>query len=307
MVLRDGKTGYSPVMPINDPTFITDFKRWQRPFELVFWPTIFSIYGLTNSITAAMDVERQALAFDSWEPVVWETSSVLASLLLVPAVVWFSRRVPLYWGNWRHALVWHAVASMVFSLAHVLGMVILRHGAYAVAGETYDFGVWANELFYEYLKDARTYAALVLAIEGYRFIVRRLQGEARWLDPPLEDMPEVAERPKRFLVKMLGREFLVAVGDIEWAQAAGNYVTLRVRGRDFPLRSTLSGLLMQLDPNRFCRVHRSYLVNLDHISEIEPQDSGDARIHTSSGAILPCSRRFRSDLRSAIGSGPFPL
>src|SRR3546814_16674860 len=75
---------------------------------------------------------------------------------------------------------------------------------------------------------------------GYRWFGRRLQGVARLLDPPDDGSATGKEtRPERFLVRKLGREFLVAASDIEWLQAAGNYVNLRVRGRDYPLRSTI--------------------------------------------------------------------
>jgi len=68
-------------------------------------------------------------------------------------------------------------------------MVAMREAAYALAGGSYSFGPWAGELFYEYLKDVRTYIGVVFLIEGYRFVLRRLKGEARWLDTR-DDRPE---------------------------------------------------------------------------------------------------------------------
>lgn len=139
----------------------------------------------------------------------------------------------------------------------------------------------------------------LLLIEAYRFLMRRLQGEASLLDAPDDDAPPVepVERPERFLVRKLGREFLVAAADIESLQAAGNYVNLRVRGRDYPLRSTIAAVEARLDPARFQRVHRSHIVNLDHVAMIEPLDTGDARLHLKDGSTLPCSRRYRAALR----------
>jgi DNA-binding LytR/AlgR family response regulator len=58
----------------------------------------------------------------------------------------------------------------------------------------------------------------------------------------------------------------------------------------------MKGLLERLDPERFRRVHRSYLVRLDRIAEIEPLDSGDARLKLVDGTELPCSRSYRSTL-----------
>lgn len=258
--------------------------------------------GVANSITVLMDVRRVGLDFAGWEPAVWEWSSGLVMLALVPAVVVFTRRFPLLWDTWRRFLPWHLFASVVFSVVHVVAMVTIRKLIYASQDMSYDFGPWPRELAYEYLKDVRSYAMMVAIIEVYRFLCRQMQGEASLLGRPDEGEPvESVEQPQRFVVRKLGRDFLIATADIEWAQAAGNYVNLRVRGHDYPLRSTLNGLEARLDTTRFVRVHRSYLVNLDQIIAIEPVDSGDARLHLRDQSRLPCSRRYRETLRARFG------
>jgi len=60
----------------------------------------------------------------------------------------------------------------------------------------------------------------------------------------------------------------------------------------------------RLDPSRFVRVHRSYFVNLDYLAEIEPLDTGDARLQLRDGAKIPCSRRYRGALRDRFGETP---
>lgn len=285
------------------PTAYERFLPWRRSVEIGFWLAFLLVNGIVNSVVSLMDIERAGLGqrFAGWEPVVWEFSSGLAWVALVPAVAAFSRRFPFHWDNWRRVLPWHLAATVAVSLAHVLGMIGLRKIAYAVTGSHYEFGAWGVELFYEYIKDARSYAWLLLLLEFYRLLLRRWQGEASLLAAPDEGPPvEPVERPERFLVRKLGREFLVAARDIEWLQASGNYVNLRVRGHDYPLRSTLARLEEQLDPARFARIHRSYLVNLDQIAAIEPLDSGDARIHLRDGTHLPCSRRYREALRQRV-------
>lgn len=271
---------------------------WKRTVEVGYWLGLTLVNAVANSITVLMDVRRVDLAFADWEPAVWETSSGLVSLLLVPLLVWFTRRYPLHWDTLRQQLPLHLLGSVVFSLAHVMGMVGLRKLAYAGQGMVYDFGNWPVELGYEYLKDVRSYMGMVATIEIYRFVLRRMQGEAALLTAPDEGEPvEPTDRPERFLVRKLGREFLVAAADIEWLQASGNYVNLRVRGHDYPLRSTISGIEARLDPARFIRIHRSYIVNLDRVVSIEPLETGDARVHLKDGNVLPCSRRYRDGLR----------
>lgn len=279
------------------------FWRWRRGIETGFWILLTATNGIANSVTVIMDVHRVGLDFADWEPAVWEWSSGVMVLALVPALLAWTRRVPLQWDGIGRRLALHLLGSVAFSLLHVAGMVVLRELAYAALGGHYDFGDWPRELSYEYLKDVRGYVMLVTMIEGYRFVIRRLQGEASLLGRPDEGEPlEPVDRPERFLVRKLGREFLVAADDIEWLQAAGNYVNLRVRGHDYPLRSTIAGIEARLDATRFARVHRSYIVNLGRIASLEPLDSGDARIHLQDGAVVPCSRTYRDALRARVAA-----
>jgi uncharacterized protein (DUF2164 family) len=83
-------------------------------------------------------------------------------------------------------------------------------------------------------------------------------------------------------VRTLGKEFFLPAAEVEWLQAWGNYVNVRVRGHDYPLRSTMAAVEAQLDPARFVRVHRSYIMNLD---------SGDARARMRDGGMVPVEAR----------------
>lgn len=273
----------------------------RRPVEIGYWLITYLLSGVGNTATVWMDVQRLGLDYAAWEVASWEGSSAIALLALVPAVVWFTGRWPVHLDNWRRRLPLYALASVVWSLLHVGLMIAMRTLVYAWHGETYVFG---DAFLYEYLKDARTFLGIVVVLHVYRLLVRRLQGEASLLAAPDDDSAPVepVERPSRFLVRKLGREFLVAAGDIEWVQAAGNYANLHVRGKVYPLRSTLAELESRLDPARFLRVHRSHMVNVERIASIEPLDSGDARIHLHDGTVVPCSRRHRERLKAA-GAG----
>lgn len=283
-------------VPPSPPGTLPDPVR--RSLEVAAWVAAIAVNVAANSATAWIDIRDEGLPHAAWEPVAWEASSGIAILALLPAVAAFTRAVPLQWDGWRRTLGLHVLGSIAFSLLHVAGMVMLRHGVYAWQGMQYDFGDWPRQLGYEYLKDVRAYAGIVAVMEAYRFLRRRRQGEASLLVAPDVGPPvEPLERPERFLVRKLGREFLVASADVEWLQAAGNYVNLRVRGRDYPLRTTMAAIEGRLDPARFARIHRSYMVNLGQVASIEPIDTGDARVHLHDGTVLPCSRRHREALR----------
>jgi hypothetical protein len=281
-----------------------DAQHRSRRWVAVFWLVVFLSAGLGNTATGLMDAHRDGLPIAAWQLLTWELSSVGVSLALLPGVLAACARWPLHADNWRRRLPLYLLGSVAWSVLHVAGMVAVRKAVYALLGDHYDFGdIWVR-WGYEYLKDVRTFALLVITTHAAAWFGRRLQGEARLFDVPDEGPPlEPVERPERFLVRKLGRDFLVAAADIEWLQAAGNYVNLHLRGHDYPLRSTLAGIETRLDPAVFVRVHRSYLVNLGRVVSIEPQDSGDASVHMDDGSVLPCSRRYLPALRGAAAEG----
>jgi hypothetical protein len=272
------------------------YRKWAEPG---YWIALLAIQCVVNSEIAIIDIQRGQPGFPIWKPVSWELSSHIVVLALIPLLIAFERRLPLTFATLRRNLPWHVLGTVVFCVLHVAAMVGLRKLMYGWMGETYDFGHWPRELFYEYLKDWRTYATVLLTVAGYRLLLLRMQGEARLFDRPDDEAPPVepVERPDRFLVRKLGKEFLVAANDIEYLQASGNYVNLHVRGRDYPLRATMASIEPRMDPARFVRVHRSWMVNLDCIAEIEPLDTGDARVQMRDGTKVPCSRRYRAALK----------
>lgn len=277
---------------------LDSYLKHRRLSEPALWIAWWMLNAAANTVVSLMDLRRGGFDTPAWEPAVWEFSSAIVALLLIPGVLVFERRFPIQLGTWRRVVPVHLLATIPYSVLHVLGMVGLRHLAYALAGGEYDFGHWPRELFYEYLKDARTYAGIIAVVYLYRSLLLRLRGEARLLTAPEAGPPvEAIDRPERFLVKKLGAEFLVPARDIEWLEAAENYVNLHVRDRVYPLRSTMAGILERLDPAQFVRVHRSYIVNLDFIEQIEPLDTGDARLLLKDGTRIPCSRRYRPALR----------
>lgn len=271
----------------------------RRISEAGFWVLLLGIHTTVGATSVLMEFARYGKHIEPWEPFVWEYSSAVVLLLLIVILLWFDRRFPITLANVRNRLGWHVLGSVVFGLAHTAGFVAIRKAIYAWAGGHYDFGSVPVELVYEYRKQIVSYFTILAVIYTYRFVLRRLQGEASFLGRPDEgEAVEPTERPRRFLVQKLGRQFLINVADIEWIEASGNYVNLHVKGRAYPLRSTFSGIEEKLDPARFVRVHRSYIVNLDRVREIRPLDSGDSRIILDDGAEISLSRRYRRQFRS---------
>lgn len=304
----------------------------QRP--LLYSYLLIAIYLLlNNSINATsvwMEHSRDPLnTLQLWEPFLWEYSSALSTLLLCPFLGWMFSRYPMRLSNFKQLLLTHLLGSLLFSMAHVTLMVGMRTAVYALLQRGYDFGPVLREFFYEYRKDVWGYLFLFGLYQLLQFVYRRLKGEASLIqtgdddaEPALSDhqhkyqhadqhndqqnQPQQANHPapatvqSHFLVKKLDKEFLIAIQDIEWLEACGNYVNLHSKGRIYPLRATLSKTMEQLATQGFSRIHRSFAVNHHAVESISYQPSGDGDILLKSGQQLALSRRFKDEFRAAF-------
>ncbi|NIR43680.1 MAG: response regulator transcription factor [Gemmatimonadetes bacterium] len=98
------------------------------------------------------------------------------------------------------------------------------------------------------------------------------------------------------LVKKDDRSFFVRQDEIDWVEAADNYVKLHTGRGAHLVRGTLGGMEDRLDPSRFVRVNRSAIVNLDRVAELRPWSHGDQIIVLEDGTELTLSRRYRKRL-----------
>lgn len=105
----------------------------------------------------------------------------------------------------------------------------------------------------------------------------------------------------RIAIKGDGRVFFVKVDDIDWIEAADYCVRIHTGGRFHLLREPLRDLEGQFDPRRFFRVHRSALVNLSRIKELQPHFHGEYVVVMQDGARLRLSRGRREQLHRVLG------
>jgi two-component system LytT family response regulator len=106
--------------------------------------------------------------------------------------------------------------------------------------------------------------------------------------------------PGQLIVRESGRTLVIPYEDIVWIEAEDYYVRVHARGRRTLVRLTLKRLADDLDPARFLRVHRSAIVNLDCVREVEPLASGDQRLLLSDGTELRVSRTHRARLEARL-------
>jgi two-component system, LytTR family, response regulator len=110
-------------------------------------------------------------------------------------------------------------------------------------------------------------------------LISDLRGERKYLD--------------RLVVKAVGRVFFLKTDEIDWIEAAGNYVKLHVGRESHMIRETMNGIEAKLDPSQFLRIHRSTVVNIDRIKELHPMFSGDYAVILRNGTELALSRNYR--------------
>lgn len=116
------------------------------------------------------------------------------------------------------------------------------------------------------------------------------------------DAPESGTRYlTRILVRSAGRTRFVTVADIDWIEAADYYSKLRAGGQVHLVRETMSALEQKLDPERFVRVHRSAIVNLERCVEIQPEFQGRFVLIMRDGSRVPMSRGRRAQVEKALG------
>ena len=123
----------------------------------------------------------------------------------------------------------------------------------------------------------------------------------------MEMLPDIGKREPamdRLVVKSSGRVYFVRIADIDWCEAAGNYVCLHVGEQSHLIRETMGHLESQLDPQQFVRIHRSTIVNVDRIQELRSSFNGEHVVLLRSGTRLTLSRGCREALQARLGK-PF--
>ena len=116
--------------------------------------------------------------------------------------------------------------------------------------------------------------------------------ESRLPEPPID----------RLVIRSGGRVFFVKPQDVDWVRAEGNYVRIHAGKTSYLVRETMNDLESRLLPSRFVRIHKSVLVNIDRIREVQPLLTGGHTVLLTDGTKLTWSRGYQSRLRALTGS-----
>jgi hypothetical protein len=257
------------------------------PLVILLWGATLA-FGVVNATSTSDELRGAGVAFEWWEPWLWEGTSMVAWAGLIPAIAIAAMRFSPPRLRWQRMIAPHLLLSVVVSALHVAVMVALRETVYSAGGARYGFDWGAGNLLYEYRKDALSYALIAGAILVWKFAVRPVDSAA----------PDIAFRLE---VRDGARLRFLAPQEVEAVSAAGNYAELHLAdGTAILHRATLASLEAILAPHGFVRVHRSHLVRPAAVREIGARAAGDFELALASGRRIPGSRRHRE----AIGRTP---
>jgi two-component system, LytTR family, response regulator len=156
------------------------------------------------------------------------------------------------------------------------------------------FDVRALDYLLKPFSDERFESAIERARE--RILAREKEALGDKILALVENKDPSVTKPRfldRLVVKTAGRVRFVDVGDVDWIEAAGVYVTIHEGASEHLLRESLSAIESRLDPTKFTRIHRSAVVSLDRVRELRYDERGNCRVVLRNGTSLRLSRRHR--------------
>jgi two-component system, LytTR family, response regulator len=154
----------------------------------------------------------------------------------------------------------------------------------------------------DYLLKPFDRARFVQALSQVRRQLSRFKQDAveSRLAAVLEDLSPGSKKRDRLVFKENGRIIFVRPETVDWIEADGNYVRLHAADATHYVRETLASLESQLPVNKFMRISRSIIVNLDHVKELQPLFYGDYAVILQNGSRLNMTRSYRDRLESIV-------
>lgn len=256
--------------------------------EAAGWIILVVLLWGTDLLAKLSVREQTGVGLDNFKLVSEQATSAIAILIMVPFLIQWLRLFPLTLNEWPRTVIGHTIGSVFFAFGHFTLMLAMRIPWYALNGRTY---VWrepfVNNLLVEYQKDIKAYIGFIVIISAYQFYRR--------------SRSEVPESPADRLIVQTGTgDSVLRLRDIDYLEAARNYVVVHAGGREYIIRDTMTDVSRRLSGGTFARTHRSFIVNVDKIREIRTVDAGQ-RIFLTCGADVPLSRSYREEFTRKIG------
>lgn len=265
----------------------------RRLLEGLFWLAVIALFWGLDTLTKLEERERLGVGLDDFRLFTEQATSACAAFVMVLFAAWWLRLFPLDKGFRFRSIAAHAIGSLLFAIGHYALMIALRILVFLANGMHYAYQHnHFDNLVLEYQKDIKIYLAMVGMIAVYRY-ARQRRAERDAAPPP-------GGIRGKMLVQTGSGERLIDIAQIDFLQAARNYVSVHCEGREYIVRQTLARLETKLAPVRFLRTHRSFLVNAERIAGVQPTDAGAHEIQLENAVRIPLSRRYRDAIRNEL-------
>jgi hypothetical protein len=232
--------------------------------------------------------DQTGVGKDTFRLVSEQVTSAAAVLVMILFLVQWLKLFPLRIADWPRVIIGHTIGSIIFAFGHFVLMLALRIPWYALNEHTF---VWrqsfVSNLILEYQKDIKIYIGFVIVISAYQHYRRSKTTMAQ-------------SHADRLIVQTGTGDSVLRFEQIDYLEAARNYIAVHANGREYVIRSTMTEMMRSLSGGPFARIHRSVIVNIDKIREIRPVDTGQ-RVFLTSGDDVPLSRNYREELTRRIG------
>jgi hypothetical protein len=221
-------------------------------------------------------------------------------LLLFPTMLLpLARRFPLDDRRRRVHIAVHGLAAVVVPARHLVLVSMLFASYYYGWSPRAMYDVGRDRMHTVYTWGMLTYVAIVWGIHlRSRFAPDRATALAGEPVPPAPGgQPEFS---KRIVVKNEGRMGVVPVEQIDWLEASDNHVVVHTHAANHVMRVPLSRLTARLDPRTFVRVHRSTVVNVDRVREVQPWFRSELVVILKDDTRLTIGRSYREQFLRAL-------
>lgn len=280
---------------------------WSQLIWLVagFWASLVTVDVVGDMYRATSRGRAPDLSQITFDAVVyWSTWIALTPLVLLIARWTLIERVGL-----SRTVVYRLLAGVLVAGLHVFAGAAVFTGIDPVTeGLLSRFSRFSGSFFLTDIPIVWSLFGLVALVEGAERVdrVRELEDDLDAVRQADAEPPDDADEgegvhgeggyAKRFMIRVADRIRWIKVEDVDYISADGNYMRLHVGDRHHLVRRTMTSMESVLDPDRFARIHRSTIVNVDRVAEVHPVVGGDYEVRLVGGERIRMSRTHKDGL-----------
>jgi hypothetical protein len=255
--------------------------------EAAGWVVLVTVLWGTDLLVKISERNQTGIGKDDFFLISEQVTSAVAVLVMILFVIRWLELFPLRRAAWPQAVIGHTAGTVLFAFGHYALMVALRMAWYQINDHHF---VWRDpfvaNLIVEYQKDIKIYFGIVIIATAYQMYRRSRSAPA-------------PQPSNRIIVQTGSGESVLRFEQIDYLEAARNYVAVHAEGREYLTRDTMANVTGRLSGGPFARTHRSFIVNVDKVSDIRTVDSKQ-RVFLVNGKDVPLSRSFRDQFTKKI-------